>query len=59
MLPTPRFSELAKRALDEGTAGAGRGFVLLPSAGPYGRNLSPVTLRNYETMIRLAEAWQR
>jgi hypothetical protein len=59
MLPTPRFSELVKRALHEGTAGTGRGFVLLPSAGPYGRNLSPVTLRNYETMVRLAEAWQR
>jgi hypothetical protein len=56
-LPPSRFSEMVKRALDEGTAGAGRGFVLLPSASPYGRNLSPVTLRNYETMVRLAEAW--
>jgi len=58
MLPTPRFSELVKRALYEGTAGAGRGFVLLPSAGPYGRTLSPVTLRNYEAMVRLTEEWQ-
>jgi hypothetical protein len=57
MLPSSRFSEMVKRALYEGTAGAGRGFVLLPSAGPYGRNLSPVTLRNYETMVRLAEEW--
>ena len=45
MLPTTTFSEVVKRALHEGTAGEGRGFVLLPSAGPYGRTLSPVTLR--------------
>jgi hypothetical protein len=57
MLPTPRFSEMVKRALDEGTTGEGRGFVLQASASPYGRNLSPVTLRNYETMVRLTEAW--
>jgi hypothetical protein len=58
MLPTSQFSELVKRALDEGTAGEGRGFVLLPSASPYGRTLSPVTLPNYEAMVRLVEAWQ-
>jgi hypothetical protein len=57
MLPTPRFAELVKRALDEGTAGEGRGFVLLPSASPYGRNLTPVTLSNYEAMVRCAEEW--
>jgi hypothetical protein len=57
MLPTPRFAEKVKRALDEGTAGEGRGFVLLPSASPYGRELSPVTLRNYQTMVQLAETW--
>jgi hypothetical protein len=58
LLPAAQFSELVKRALDEGTAGEGRGFVLLPSASPCGRNVSPVTLRNYDTMIRLVEAWQ-
>ena len=57
MLPTARFAEKVKRALEEGTAGEGRGFVLLPSASPYGRDLSPVTLRNYETMVQLTEAW--
>jgi len=57
LLPTSRFSELVKRALHEGTAGEGRGFVLLPSAGPYGRTLSPVTLHNYECMVRLAREW--
>jgi hypothetical protein len=57
MLPTPRFTEMVKRALAEGTAGEGRGFVLQPSASPYGRELSPVTLRNYETMVQMAENW--
>jgi hypothetical protein len=54
LLPTPQFAEKVKRALDEGTAGPGRGFVLLPSASPYGRTISPLTLRNYEVMVELA-----
>jgi hypothetical protein len=58
-LPPAQFSELVKRALEEGTAGVGRGFVLLPSASPYGRTLSPVTVPNYETMVRMVEAWHR
>jgi hypothetical protein len=56
MLPTARFSEIVKRALEEGTAGEGRGFVLLPSASPCGRTLTPFTQQNYEAMIRLVEA---
>ena len=59
LLPSSEFAEKVKRALDEGTAGAGRGFVLMPSSSPYGRELSPVTLRNYETMVALASAVQR
>lgn len=54
-LPTRQFAEKVNRALDEGTAGAGRGFVLMPSASPYGRVLSPLSLRNYETIIDLVE----
>ena len=56
-LPAERFQEKVKRALDEGTAGAGRGFVLMPSAAPYGRTISATTMRNYETMVRLVEQW--
>ena len=56
-LPTERFAEKVKRALDEGTSGAGRGFVLMPSASPYGRELSALTLRNYEKIIELVEAF--
>jgi hypothetical protein len=54
--PTDQFSELVKRAIHEGTEGEGRGFVLLPSAAPYGRTLSSVTMHNYETMVRLIGA---
>jgi len=50
-LPTGQFEEKVKRAVAQGTAGAGRGFVLMPSACPYGRVLSARTLRNYETMV--------
>ena len=56
-MPVDRFAELVKRALAEGTAGEGRGFVLMPSAAPYGRTISSTTLRNYETMVRLTEDW--
>ena len=55
-LPTAQCAEKVKRALAQGTAGTGRGFVLMPSACPYGRELSPLTLRNYEKMIELVEA---
>lgn len=53
-LPTPQFAEKVKRALDEGTSGSGRGFVLMPSACPYGRVIPPLTMRNYETIIEIA-----
>ncbi len=54
-LPTPAFAEKVRRALAQGTAGEGRGFVLMPSACPIGRELSALTLRNYESMVELAE----
>jgi hypothetical protein len=55
-LPAERFGEKVRTALDEGTRGQGRGFVLMPSACPYGRELSSRALRNYELMLELAEA---
>ena len=42
-------------ALREGTTGPGRGFVLMPSACPYGRVLSTRAIRNYEIMVEMAE----
>ena len=56
-MPTAAFVGKVRRALDEGTAGQGRGFVLMPSACPYGRELAALTVRNYEAMIRLVDEW--
>jgi uroporphyrinogen-III decarboxylase len=54
-MPTDQFSEKVKQALHEGTAGSGRGFVLMPSACPYGRYLSPLAMKNYERIIEIVE----
>jgi len=56
-LPPTEFEKKVMRALAEGTAGEGRGFVLMPSSCPYGRRISADTLANYETMVRLAKGW--
>ncbi|MCC6697191.1 MAG: hypothetical protein IT365_16300 [Candidatus Hydrogenedentes bacterium] len=55
-LPTADFVEKVRRALDEGTAGQGRGFVLMPSAAPYGRVLPKLTLKNYEAIVEAVES---
>ena len=57
LLPPEQFAKKVRCALDEGTRGNGRGFVVMPSASPYGRAISTRTLQNYETIVRLAEAW--
>ena len=46
-----KFREVVRKTLEEGTCGAGRGFVLMPTASPYGRNITEQTFRNYEIMI--------
>jgi len=46
------FEARVRRAVTDGTAGTGRGFVLMPSACPYGRNISADVLANYEAMVR-------
>ncbi len=52
-LPTPQFEKKIITAIREGTAGQGRGFVLMPSACPYGRVLSPLALANYRKMVEV------
>lgn len=52
-----QFATKVRTALEQGTSGQGRGFVLMPSASPIGRELSPVTLRNYEIMVEIAESF--
>jgi len=54
-LPTDQLAEKVKRAIAEGTSGDGRGFVLMPSACPYGRELSPLALWNYQKMIEIVD----
>ncbi len=54
-MPTRQFAEKVKHALDNGTNGDGRGFVLMPSSSPYGRVLSPLTVKNYEKIIDIVE----
>jgi uroporphyrinogen-III decarboxylase len=56
-LPTDVFERRVHRALEEGTTGAGRGFVLMPSACPYGREINARVMANYRTMVRLAETY--
>jgi hypothetical protein len=53
MEPTT-FEKIVKKALKEGTSGEGKGFVLMPSSAPNGRQITPRIMANYETMIRLA-----
>ncbi|OHB60033.1 MAG: hypothetical protein A2Y12_05655 [Planctomycetes bacterium GWF2_42_9] len=56
-MPTLEFEKRIINAIKQGTCGKGRGFVLMPSACPYGRVVSDLTLRNYETIIEIAESY--
>jgi hypothetical protein len=48
------FEMMVAKTLQDGTAGEGKGFVLMPTACPYGREITSKTMTNYETMVRLA-----
>jgi len=52
------FAARVKNALDEGCARGMRGFVLIHTACPIGRNLSSKTVRNYKAMIEMAEQYK-
>lgn len=52
-LPPEAFRAKAERALEQGVGG--KGFVLMPSASPYGRVIGSDTLKNYETLVELAK----
>lgn len=54
-LPTEEFEKKVITALREGTEGEGRGFILMPTACPYGRKITPLTLANYRKMLELAK----
>jgi hypothetical protein len=48
-----QFERIVEKALRDGTQGPGRGFVLMPSSAPNGRTITPTTMANYQTMVRL------
>jgi hypothetical protein len=48
------FEKIVEKALTDGTSGEGKGFVLMPTSAPYGRNITSRVMKNYETMVRLA-----
>jgi len=50
-MPSDQFRDLVKSSIEAGTRGQGRGFVLMPSGAPYGRDIQELTLRNYEIII--------
>jgi uroporphyrinogen-III decarboxylase len=58
-LPSERFREVVRKALEDGTSGEGRGFVLTPTSAPYGRDISELTFRNYGIMIEEAEKMRK
>jgi uroporphyrinogen-III decarboxylase len=55
LLPPAQFGARVQQALEEAARGTGRGFVLMPSSCPYGREISARVMTNYETMVRLVQ----
>ena len=51
------FEKVVEKTLKDGTSGEGKGFVLMPSSAPTGREITLRMMTNYQTMIRLATSW--
>ncbi len=54
-LPQDAFEKIVECAIQEGTCGEGRGFVLMPTACPIGRELAENTLHNYQKIIEVIQ----
>ena len=50
-LPNDEFCVLVDRTLSDAVSHQVRGFVLMPTASPFGRVVSPLAMRNYETLV--------
>ncbi len=50
-MPSDAFREVVRKSIEAGTKGTGRGFVLMPSSSPCSREISALTLRNYQIII--------
>ena len=49
------FEKVVRQVLSDGTSGDGRGFVLMPTASPFGRKIGARTMQNYETIVHVVE----
>lgn len=58
-LPAEAFAKVVDKTLDEGTRHTRRGFVAMPSASPYGRNISENTLANYRLLAEKVSGFKR
>lgn len=56
-LDTDMFADKVATAIEEGTFGEGKGFVLMPSAAPLGRELKKTVFDNYKKIIEVYEAY--
>ncbi len=54
-LSTPQFRARVTQAMDDGTAGRGWGFVLMPSACHCARQVPPLVTANYRAMVEVVE----
>jgi len=52
-METAEFEKKTARSIEAGMKA--KGFVLLPSSSPYGRDISEQTMTNYKTMVRLVK----
>ena len=51
-LSNDEFGVMVDRTLEDMASGSGRGCVVMPTASPFGRVVSPCAMRNYETLVR-------
>lgn len=56
-MPENKFRSIVRQTITDGTSGDGRGFVLMPTASPYGRNISETTFRNYQILVEEIESF--
>jgi uroporphyrinogen-III decarboxylase len=56
-METADFAKIVEKSLRDGSSG-GKGFVLMPSACPYGRKISERTLANYRTMVEKTKTFR-
>ncbi|MFA5863207.1 MAG: uroporphyrinogen decarboxylase family protein [Phycisphaerae bacterium] len=56
-MKTNDFKKVVLKSLTDGTRGEGRGFVLMPSASPYGRIITGQTMANYSAIVELTKSF--